>query len=190
MERGRHVVSVFGSSRPSPGDPEYAMAYEVGAELARAGFIVCSGGYGGIMEAVSRGAKDVSAPQDGSATIGIITSAFGDRKANRWVDTVVEAGTFVERLLKLISIADGYVLLRGGTGTLLELAAVWEFMNKGMMGRKPAVVLGSFWSPVVETMRRELTWEGRDAAHFLRTASTPAECAGLLAAAFGAQNTH
>ncbi len=49
------IVTVFGSSRPQEGDADYAEARELGKQLARRGLAVCSGGYGGVMEGVSRG---------------------------------------------------------------------------------------------------------------------------------------
>ena len=57
MKRSAKVISVFGSSRPRPGDAEYADAQSLGTELARKGFVVCTGGYGGVMEAASRGER-------------------------------------------------------------------------------------------------------------------------------------
>ena len=52
-----NVITIFGSSRPVKGDEEYQLAYEVGKQLSLAGFTVCNGGFGGIMEASARGAK-------------------------------------------------------------------------------------------------------------------------------------
>jgi uncharacterized protein (TIGR00730 family) len=151
-------------------------AYHLGGALAKAGFTVCNGGYGGIMEASARGAKDA-----GGQTIGVVTKAFGRGAANKWIDRVVEVDTLVERLQKLISIGDAYVVLKGGTGTLLELAAVWEFMNKGMIDRKPVVVIGGFWNDVVKTLKEELTWEGlADCTRFVSIVDTPTECTELL----------
>ena len=59
--RMKKVISVFGSSRPRELDPEYVEALNIGRALAKAGFIVCNGGYGGIMEASARGAKEAGA---------------------------------------------------------------------------------------------------------------------------------
>jgi len=58
MENAEKIITVFGSSRPLAGDADYAEARELGKALGVAGFAVCSGGYGGGMEAVSRGAKE------------------------------------------------------------------------------------------------------------------------------------
>lgn len=149
------IVTIFGSSRLQEGDPEYALAFEVGKELAEAGFTVCNGGYAGIMEASARGAKSA-----GGKTIGIIAEIFAPKKANTWIDTTFTSKTLIERMMALISHGDAYVVLKGGTGTLLELAAVWELMNKGLMKERPIVVVGGFWNGVVDALRDELAWEG------------------------------
>ena len=183
MGQVAHVVAVFGSSRPAPGEPEYAAAYAMGRELALAGFTVCNGGYGGIMEASARGAKEAAVPPDGFAgrTIGVVASAFGEKKANMWIDTVVQTETLIDRLLKLMSISDAYVVLKGGTGTLLEFAAVWEFMNKKIMRPKPVVLVGNFWEGVVHTVKNELPLEGlSDCTRFVSTAEDPPECVKIL----------
>lgn len=175
-KNARHIVSVFGSSRPVPGDPDYALAQSLGRELAGAGFTVCNGGYGGIMEASARGAKEA-----GGATLAVVSSSFAGKSANRWIDEVVVVDSLVDRMLKLVEMAGAYVILKGGTGTLLEFAAVWEFMNKGIMGEKPIVLLGDFWSGVVGTLKEELAWEGLDdCTKYVTIARSPEECARLL----------
>ncbi len=141
------IVTVFGSSRPREGDPEYAEARELGKQLARRGLAVCSGGYGGVMEGVSRGAKDA-----GGATYGV-TAEFFKRPANEWVDTEVRVKTWQERLFELIRLADGFAVCKGGTGTLVELAVVWEMLNKSVIAGKPIAVVGDFWQPILERVR-------------------------------------
>src|SRR2546425_5529637 len=60
------LVGVMGSARIQPGDPRYDVALRVGREMATAGFVVMTGGYGGLMEAVSRGAAEA-----GGAGVGL-----------------------------------------------------------------------------------------------------------------------
>jgi uncharacterized protein (TIGR00730 family) len=141
------IITVFGSSRPRAGEADYDEARQLGGELARRGFQVCSGGYAGVMEAVSRGAKEA-----GGRTIAI-TSTFFRTRANEWVDEEHAASTWQERLFELIRFGEGYVACKGGTGTLVELAVVWEMLNKGVMAGKPFVTLGEFWSPIIERVR-------------------------------------
>ena len=59
------------------------------------------------------------------------------------------------RLKTLVDIADAYVVLPGGTGTLLELAHVWEFKNKGFLSdRKPVVIAGKFFQPLIDLLEK------------------------------------
>jgi predicted Rossmann-fold nucleotide-binding protein len=58
MKRRIRTITVFGSSRPRESDNECTIARHLGAELVKKGFSVCTGGYGGVMEAVPRGAHD------------------------------------------------------------------------------------------------------------------------------------
>ena len=176
MQGDRHIISVFGSSSAAEESAEEKLAYETGRALAQSGFIVCNGGYGGTMEASARGAKEA-----GGSTIGVITHFYPNMRANRWIDQVISVDTMFDRLLKLIATGDGYVVLRGGTGTLLELATAWEMMNKNVLGRKPIVAIGDFWNPVVTFLKEELLHEGREeSSKLVSIARTPSECAELL----------
>jgi len=55
------AVAVFGSSEPQPGEVAYEAARGLGRALAGRGLIVVNGGYGGVMEASSRGAREAGA---------------------------------------------------------------------------------------------------------------------------------
>ena len=142
------VVTVFGSSRPREGSADYEEARLLGRSLAEQGLAVCSGGYAGVMEAVSRGAKEA-----GGRTYGVTAEFFAKAKVNAWIDSEVRVKTWEERLFELIRRGDGFVACKGGTGTLVELAVVWEMLNKSVMTGKPFAVLGDFWSPILERVR-------------------------------------
>ncbi len=149
---GEKVVTIFGSSKPKEGDPEYEFARMLGYELGKAGFTICNGGYGGIMEASARGAKET-----GAKTIGITVVTFRGT-ANQWIDEEIKAKDLFERLKILIEKGNGYVVLRGGTGTMVEFSLVWELMNKGMINQKPLAVV-NFWMPIIETISEQLKLE-------------------------------
>lgn len=168
------TITVFGSSRPAPGSQPYETARELGAVLARGGFAVATGGYGGAMEGVSRGAKEA-----GGKTIGVTAEVFRS-PANAWVEDEIRVCTWQERLLKLVELGAGYVVLPGGTGTLVELAVVWEWINKGFLPAKPVVLLGEFWGPVVGAIpAAELR------ANPILKAASPAEAVALLRGQLG-----
>jgi uncharacterized protein (TIGR00725 family) len=141
------IITVFGSSRPLESEPDYENSRTLGRVLAEHGFAVCSGGYGGVMAGVSRGANEA-----GGKTYGVTADVFS-AKANAWIDVEVRVPTWQDRLFELIRLADGFVACKGGTGTLVELAVVWEMLNKSVMPMKPFTTLGDFWQPVIERVR-------------------------------------
>ena len=147
MRVSGRIITVFGSSRQREGDPDYDHARALGRALASRGFRVCSGGYGGVMEAVSRGAKEAS-----GATLGI-TAEFFRAQANPWIDEEICVATWQDRLFELIRRGEGFIACKGGTGTLVELAVVWEMLNKSVIAGKPFVVLGDFWKPILSRVR-------------------------------------
>jgi uncharacterized protein (TIGR00730 family) len=140
------IVSVFGSGTVKPGDKEYAEAKLLGKLLAGAGYAIANGGYGGTMEASAKGAKEA-----GGEVIGVTCSAFKRSRPNALLSREFVTNSLDERLDKLIELGLAYVVLPGGTGTLLELALVWELKNKGFLtGDKPIIILGEYWKPLVE----------------------------------------
>ena len=148
------TVTIFGSSIPGESTEIYQQAQQLGRRLAEAGFAVCNGGYAGLMEASARGARE-----SGGHTIGV-TCNIWTSKPNPWIAEEVRTATFMERLLTLIERGDSYIVLPGGTGTLAELALVWEMMNKSSLsksvgGRKPLVVMAPYWQPVIECLEQE-----------------------------------
>ena len=51
--------------------------------------------------------------------------------------------------------ANAFIVLPGGTGTLLELSAVLEHLNKGLIDPKPIIMLGDFWKPALTCLKKE-----------------------------------
>jgi uncharacterized protein (TIGR00730 family) len=175
----QQIVTVFGSSRPREGEADYEEARSLGRVLAQRGFAVCSGGYGGVMAAVSRGAKEA-----GGKTVGVTAEFFKTAKRNAWIDSEVCKKTWQARLFELIRRGDGFVACKGGTGTLVELAVVWEMLNTSVMPAKPFVALGDFWRPILERVREvELAhgapW-GEANGRLVHVAATPDEVAEHL----------
>lgn len=148
------TVTIFGSSLTSEGTPAYAQALRLGKFLSELGLAICNGGYGGLMEASMRGAREA-----GGHTIGV-TCAIWPFPANPWVVEEVRTKSFAERIMTLIERGDAYVVFPGGTGTLAELALAWEMMNKSSLsktvgGRKPLLVMESYWRPVIDCLNQE-----------------------------------
>jgi len=171
VKSGEKIVTIFGSANAKPGEADYQTAETLGNLLARAGFVVANGGYGGTMPAAAKGARDAS-----GQTVGVTCSAF-PRQPNEYISRVINTASLDERLDTLISIAAAYILLPGGTGTLMELAKVWELKNKGFLSAdKPIILIGGFWMPLVELIAVEDPCSRRH----LQYAQGPDETAGIL----------
>lgn len=151
------TISVFGSSLPKENEQEYQFAVELGRSLAKNGFSVCTGGYQGIMDAVSYGASI----ENGKA-IGITIKDLWKASPSKYLTDEIQTNSLLERLEKLINISAGYIILDGGTGTLLELSLVWEYLNKKLMEPKPVVCLGKMWKEIIPLMENRILIEQRE----------------------------
>jgi uncharacterized protein (TIGR00730 family) len=151
------IVSIFGTSKTKEGDYAYTIAGETGKLLAQAGFIIVNGGYGGTMLAAAKAAN-----QAGGQIIGVTCSAFKNRNPNQYVTKEILTKSLDERLDKLIDLGQAYIVLPGGTGTLLEFAKVWELENKGFLkADRPIIIIGKFWKPLVELIISDEPENGR-----------------------------
>jgi len=151
----RKTITVFGSSIPKEGEEEFTIAYNLGSLLAKNNFDVCTGGFQGIMNAVSKGAAE-----NGTEAIGVTVNLWR-AKPSKYLTKNVECSTLFERISKLVELGDAYVVLRGGTGTLLELSVVWEYMNKNMLEVKPIICHSKMWEPLVKIIDDQLEGENR-----------------------------
>jgi uncharacterized protein (TIGR00730 family) len=155
MKNEKKIVTVFGSSIPKPGDSEYETAFLLGKLLAKENINVCTGGFQGIMDAVSKGASE-----NGAEAVGITLDIYHARPS-KYLTKQIVAHTLFERLTKLVETGDAYIVLQGGTGTLLELSLVWEYMNKGMMEEKPIACHSKIWAEITAAMEGQIITEKR-----------------------------
>lgn len=143
------IVAVFGGSATRPGDADYDDAIEAGSLLAKAGFRVATGGYGGVMEAAAIGATRV-----GGEAIGVtVPTVFIDRRgANDYITSEVRTASLTQRLHELVSMSSASLVLPGSIGTLAELVVVWNeaFVTRFSAGApKPVVAVGDTWKRLV-----------------------------------------
>jgi uncharacterized protein (TIGR00730 family) len=141
------IISVFGSSAPREGEPDYEQAKSLGRRLAEAGYVVATGGYTGTMEAISRGAREA-----GGHVIGVTTAIFDKMRsgANTYLDEEVKFPTLFQRLHHLVTFADAWVVLPGGIGTLSEVALTWSLMQVDELPRRPFIVVGAMWRKMLQ----------------------------------------
>jgi uncharacterized protein (TIGR00730 family) len=168
------TIAVFGSSRREEHSPLWTEAYELGRVLANAGYAVLSGGYGGSMGAVSRGAAE-----GGGQVIGVTCAIFDPLPCNQWLTEEVKAPSLMARLAAMIERADGFVALRGGIGTLSEITLVWSLLQTREVKGKPLILLGRDWRPVVDAFRL-YTDLGASIANLATLVDTPEQVLAAL----------
>lgn len=150
------IAAVIGDARLE--DPQrIEEARRLGAGLLGAGFRIVTGGLGGVMEAVSFGARHCTHWRDG-LILGVIPS-YRTADANPWCDIVIPTGMQLARNVLVVSTADVVLAVGGGAGTLSELALASQL-------GKPIVALGPHG------------WAGRVAGELLdgRSASVVRGC--------------
>jgi uncharacterized protein (TIGR00730 family) len=135
------AVTVFGSARFKPDEPEYRLGVRLGRALAEAGFVVLTGGGPGIMEAAARGAKEA-----GGRTVGLNIQLPHEQKPNPYLDEMIEFRYFFIRKVMLVKYSCAFLCLPGGFGTLDELFEAATLIQTRKIGPFPLVLVGTrFW---------------------------------------------
>mmetsp|Transcript_25289 Transcript_25289/g.40566 ORF Transcript_25289/g.40566 Transcript_25289/m.40566 type:complete len:324 (-) Transcript_25289:331-1302(-) len=151
------TVSVFGSSGLKEDSPIYAMAVKVGEALAKKGFHIMNGGYMGLMEATTKGARKV----EGAKIRGVLVpKAFPMRKGgNKYLTHKLEEDTIEERLATLVGKASAFVVLPGSLGTLTELVMAWNTaVLAPLAGQNPPPIIAfkDPWEDILKGVQAKL----------------------------------
>ena len=149
-------VTVFGSARIGEGDPYYDLARRAGAELARLGFTVMTGGGPGIMEAANRGAKDV-----GGRSIGCNIELPVEQIPNPYLDKMVLFQHFFVRKVMLVKYSQAFVIFPGGFGTMDEAFEAATLIQTGKINQFPLIFVGvDYWQPLFDFLQSTLLKRG------------------------------
>jgi len=178
MTARRPLIAVYGSSTTREGQPAYDLALTLGRQLGEMGADVMTGGYSGVMEACSRGAREA-----GANAVGVTVELFEGRgPVNRWVNERVHTPDLYARLSHIVSRADGFVVAPGSIGTLTELYLTWTLVSVNGRPRAPIVLLGARWPSLLEAHRGGEAVPERLYA-FVECTADPAEAARRVLAA-------
>jgi uncharacterized protein (TIGR00730 family) len=172
-------VTVFGSARFDPSHPYYALGQEIGAELARLGVTVMTGGGPGLMEAANRGARSA-----GGRSVGANIMLPKEQLPNPYLDRMVEFKYFFVRKLMLLKYSYAFVALPGGIGTLDEIFETLVLIQTGKVRAFPVILLGAeFWTPLIDLLRERLLAAGtidRADVGLLTLMNSPSEVAAHI----------
>ena len=151
------AVSVFGSARVHPDDPEYRLGRQVGRRLAEAGYAVITGGGPGAMEAANRGACEA-----GGVSVGLGIELPFEQGMNDWVDIGVDFRYFFARKTMFVKYAQGFIVLPGGFGTFDELFEALCLVQTRKVTSFPVVLVGhAYWDGLVDWLRNTVLAGGK-----------------------------
>jgi hypothetical protein len=180
------AVTVFGSARTQPDDPQYAAAEQLGALLASRGFTVITGAGPGIMEAANKGAKLA-----GGRSVGCNIELPFEQGSNPYVDTVVNFRYFFVRKTMFIKYSVAFVIFPGGFGTLDELFEAVTLIQTGKISQFPVVLFGThYWAGLFRWLQSKVEGEKKIAPgdlDLMTLTDDPAEAVEVVAAAHEAQ---
>ena len=150
-------VTVFGSARTAPEDPDYVLARSVAHRLGRAGFAVITGGGPGIMEAANRGARDA-----GALSVGLAIQLPVEEVINSWLDIDLQFRYFFTRKVMFVRYSEAFVIFPGGFGTLDELFELVTLIQTGKIHSPPVILVRrAYWAPLLGWLRDTVAAEGK-----------------------------
>lgn len=178
-------ISIFGSARSRPGDPDYQAAQETAALLAKEGFAVITGGGPGIMEAANRGAFEA-----GGLSIGCNIELPFEQRPNPYQTRSMTFKYFFVRKMMFVKYSLGFVIFPGGFGTFDELFEALTLIQTKKIRDFPVVLFGSkYWSGLLNWIRDVVLPQGKIGEHDLRLfhiTDSPEEVVKIVT---GSQNT-
>ncbi len=153
-------VTIFGSARTGPDDPQYQAARETARLLAVQGFSIITGAGPGIMEAANMGARE-----GGGHSVGCNIELPFEQGANPYVDTLVNFRYFFVRKTMFIKYSNAFIIFPGGFGTLDELFEALTLIQTGKIFQFPVILFGRhYWAGLVRWLTSRVAGEGKISA--------------------------
>lgn len=144
-------VSIFGSARTSPEDPNYKLAEDIAERLAKKGYGVITGGGPGIMEAGNKGAQ-----KGHGASVGLNIELPFEQNNNPYIDKDknMSFDYFFVRKVMFVKYSQGFIVMPGGFGTLDEFFESMTLIQTHKIGTFPVVLVGKkFWGGLIDWIK-------------------------------------
>lgn len=154
MGRIGPCVSIFGSARTKPEDPNYLLAEKIAYKISKAGYGVITGGGPGIMEAGNKGAH-----LGGGTSVGLNIELPFEQHFNPYIDNDknLNFDYFFVRKVMFVKYSQGFVVMPGGFGTLDELFEAITLIQTKKIGKFPIILVGStFWYGLLDWVKTVL----------------------------------
>ena len=181
---GLKNICVFCASKDGNNETLRLLAQELGKKIALNGLgLVYGGAQIGLMGLVA----DATLASEGEV-IGVIPETLADREvAHPDITSLIVTRDMHERKKKMYELADGFIALPGGMGTLEEIfeAATWTKLGMHLNSRyKPVVLLddGKFWKGMTEFLDLQVSegFVSQDSRDIVASASSVDEAIQLV----------
>lgn len=172
------AITIFGSARVRPEEPQYATAVSIARKLGEAGFNIITGGGPGIMEAANKGAKEA-----GVLSVGLNIELPFEQKLNDYIDIGKEFRYFFTRKVMLLKYSLATVILPGGFGTLDEMFETLTLIQTGKIRNFPVVLFdSSYWRGLLAWLQESMLAQGKIAAADMELFTVTDSADGVLEA--------
>jgi uncharacterized protein (TIGR00730 family) len=177
------AVSIFGSARTRPSDPDYESARLLARRLSEEGFTIITGGGPGIMEAANRGAREAE-----GVSVGLAIDLPLEQGVNPFVDQAIYFRYFFVRKTMFVKYAQAFVIFPGGFGTFDELFESLTLVQTGKIDHFPIILFGSaYWQGLLDWLRSPVTAQGKVDAldlELLQICDDVEEASSIIATSF------
>ncbi|HZI62578.1 MAG TPA: TIGR00730 family Rossman fold protein [Pyrinomonadaceae bacterium] len=172
-------ISIFGSARSKPDDPDYKAAEETAALLVAEGFAVITGGGPGVMEAANKGAFEA-----GGLSVGCNIELPFEQRPNAYQTKSLTFKYFFVRKMMFVKYSLGFIIFPGGFGTFDELFEALTLIQTKKIRNFPMILFGSsYWNGLLKWLHDVVMAEGKISDidfRMIQIADSPAEVVEIV----------
>ncbi len=172
-------ISIFGSARSKPDDPDYKAAEETAALLVAEGFAVITGGGPGVMEAANKGAFEA-----GGLSVGCNIELPFEQRPNAYQTKSLTFKYFFVRKMMFVKYSLGFIIFPGGFGTFDELFEALTLIQTKKIRNFPIILFGSsYWNGLLKWLHDVVMAEGKISDidfRMIQIADSPAEVVEIV----------
>ncbi len=172
-------ISIFGSARSKPDDPDYKAAEETAALLVAEGFAVITGGGPGVMEAANKGAFEA-----GGLSVGCNIELPFEQRPNAYQTKSLTFKYFFVRKMMFVKYSLGFIIFPGGFGTFDELFEALTLIQTKKIRNFPMILFGSsYWNGLLKWLHEVVMAEGKISDidfRMIQIADSPAEVVEIV----------
>lgn len=156
----KQIIAIIGNANIENDIEKQEISFELGKLIIDNGYVLATGGFGGVMEYASKGARK-SKNYTENSIIGVLPD-YNSENANKFIDIAIPTGFGLARNLMLISMANAVIAVGGGSGTLNEISASWQ-MNKLIIGLQVNGWSGKLCDKALDERRNDIIYCAKNA---------------------------